>query len=1112
MQKNLTNIDNYNQTTNEMNNYETSALSSVSIIPDDYGLIPRVFCDIIEGIQRKDITCNDTKITISFIEIYNEKIKDLLIQNNQNNSNNIINETLKVREHPHWGPYVENLTKIEINPINSINNILEIIYKGYTQRNSNKTSMNVHSSRSHAIVTLELTSKTMIDPTLSTSMKFSSPIILNNNIKSPMKGSLLEETNNNNNQIQSFVRIQMIDLAGSEKIQIKKNDPNGQTNSLTSNTMKINLDSKYNKIDNITINNEKMESRLIRRSLSTLGYIIRNLSRNFIDNNHSNSNTNTNTNTNTMNHSNSMNSMNMNTLTNTLTNIQTNIQQSNSNTPMNTQTNINLPYRDSVLTWLLKDSLIGKNYMTMISTISPSYVNYEETLLTLKYSERLCNINNNHFNSNTQTDKQNNKNNEIWEPKTYKNVNINETNNNEIIITDEILFDNNNNNNINSPINNNNRTHNEHTPNSIKNELNKIYETLGTNEYGSKNSRFHLKELISDPQQRIAKLEALSSNNNQSKQIQTQNNIENSNYNENIIQNSDIIINGKIINTFLLLKNEYRLLNGKYIELQIELKSIKTDFDSLLLELKTNKEEILNYQLNSNSLSNNNYLIENINGNSNFNGNFNGNLNVNRSLNNTFSSINEETNKLIDYKNIIIRKDEIIIKLNNNINELTNNINNIKLNNINELNNYLKLIDTLKTENNELLINNNYNNNQLLLLIEDKNMLSNLLNKKTTKIDELMNQLNEQTHANETNNHKLIDNSNNNNNNEIFQLINENNILKNEIKELKLIQLNHLNPFHSLTHEPHTQTSGQTHLETQTQTNIHTQLQSPTNEQTNIINDNNEFNSNETIINNNNSNEELNKLQEILNKLLLNESNNLQTEILNVNNLIEIINEIKLKTNNYEIILNENELLKQQNNQLLLTNNNNNSNNNLNNNNNLNEINQINTLKSLLIESESRMNYWKNLAENQQTNSHLQLQQHSQLQLEAQTQNNQLINNKNTENNENNNEILIINLKNDNNNLLNNINILNNKLKLNENELLLLKTKMSEEFDSFWLTVQEMSKLDATKNNELNVLINEKNQSMKDISNLKLKLKLMMHDYEELKYELRVSFHFIDLN
>uniref|UniRef100_A0A8C7TWD9 Kinesin motor domain-containing protein n=1 Tax=Oncorhynchus mykiss TaxID=8022 RepID=A0A8C7TWD9_ONCMY len=51
-----------------------------------------------------------------------------------------------------------------------------------------------------------------------------------------------------------------------------------------------------------------------------------------------------------------------------------------------------IPYRDSVLTWLLKDSLGGNSKTIMIATLSPADVNYSETLSTLHYANRAKNI------------------------------------------------------------------------------------------------------------------------------------------------------------------------------------------------------------------------------------------------------------------------------------------------------------------------------------------------------------------------------------------------------------------------------------------------------------------------------------------------------------------------------------------------------------------------------------------------------------------------------------------------------------------------------------------------------------------------------------------------
>jgi kinesin family protein 1 len=43
-----------------------------------------------------------------------------------------------------------------------------------------------------------------------------------------------------------------------------------------------------------------------------------------------------------------------------------------------------IPYRDSVLTWLLRESLGGNAKTIMIAALSPADINFEETLSTLR--------------------------------------------------------------------------------------------------------------------------------------------------------------------------------------------------------------------------------------------------------------------------------------------------------------------------------------------------------------------------------------------------------------------------------------------------------------------------------------------------------------------------------------------------------------------------------------------------------------------------------------------------------------------------------------------------------------------------------------------------------
>lgn len=54
-----------------------------------------------------------------------------------------------------------------------------------------------------------------------------------------------------------------------------------------------------------------------------------------------------------------------------------------------------VPYRDSLLTWLLKPSLGGNSKTTMLVTVSPASYNYEETLSSLRYANACSRIINN---------------------------------------------------------------------------------------------------------------------------------------------------------------------------------------------------------------------------------------------------------------------------------------------------------------------------------------------------------------------------------------------------------------------------------------------------------------------------------------------------------------------------------------------------------------------------------------------------------------------------------------------------------------------------------------------------------------------------------------------
>ncbi|KAJ1945436.1 Kinesin-like protein kif1b, partial [Linderina macrospora] len=110
------------------------------------GLIPRI-CD--ELFNRIDVIDASFHVEVSYLEIYNERVRDLL--NPRSTAN------LRVREHPSLGPYVEDLTKAAVS---SNKEILAHMSQGNKARTVAATSMNEASSRSHAVFTIVLTRRT----------------------------------------------------------------------------------------------------------------------------------------------------------------------------------------------------------------------------------------------------------------------------------------------------------------------------------------------------------------------------------------------------------------------------------------------------------------------------------------------------------------------------------------------------------------------------------------------------------------------------------------------------------------------------------------------------------------------------------------------------------------------------------------------------------------------------------------------------------------------------------------------------------------------------------------------------------------------------------------
>ncbi|CAM9341724.1 unnamed protein product, partial [Hapterophycus canaliculatus] len=84
-------------------------------------------------------------VTVSYLEIYNEVVHDLL------NPKKDVN--LKIREHPDLGIYVDGLCELVVK---SEADVLTLIEQGGAVRKVASTNMNERSSRSHSCFTIKV--------------------------------------------------------------------------------------------------------------------------------------------------------------------------------------------------------------------------------------------------------------------------------------------------------------------------------------------------------------------------------------------------------------------------------------------------------------------------------------------------------------------------------------------------------------------------------------------------------------------------------------------------------------------------------------------------------------------------------------------------------------------------------------------------------------------------------------------------------------------------------------------------------------------------------------------------------------------------------------------
>lgn len=110
------------------------------------GITPMLCKDLFRRIREGSTERLHFTVEVSYMEIYCERVRDLLNPKNKGN--------LKVREHPLLGPYVEDLSKLAVT---SYADIHDLIDEGNKARTVAATNMNETSSRSHAVFTIFFT-------------------------------------------------------------------------------------------------------------------------------------------------------------------------------------------------------------------------------------------------------------------------------------------------------------------------------------------------------------------------------------------------------------------------------------------------------------------------------------------------------------------------------------------------------------------------------------------------------------------------------------------------------------------------------------------------------------------------------------------------------------------------------------------------------------------------------------------------------------------------------------------------------------------------------------------------------------------------------------------
>ena len=136
--------------------YTMGSTSIDAMLEDEQGIIPRAIRQLFDDIKEQKVKHPDVqyKIHVSFLEIYNEEIKDLL--DNQPHLHGK-HKNISLREGPNGSIVVTGVTE---EPVETCDEMFHCLERGTVCRSVGSTSMNSVSSRSHAIFTVTIEQST----------------------------------------------------------------------------------------------------------------------------------------------------------------------------------------------------------------------------------------------------------------------------------------------------------------------------------------------------------------------------------------------------------------------------------------------------------------------------------------------------------------------------------------------------------------------------------------------------------------------------------------------------------------------------------------------------------------------------------------------------------------------------------------------------------------------------------------------------------------------------------------------------------------------------------------------------------------------------------------